>query len=96
MYRVFCWIKLFKKKSGKFIDKFKEINASNPKLEKCLQGINIARPAIIFALIYYGLFPVISNFLAQKISNKFDTKKPEYKFADFQEFKNRFSKKVSH
>ncbi len=65
---------LIKKGSGKFIKKFSEINKDNPKLNKYIEGINILRPTIIFALLYYGILPIFSTYTADKI-DKF-TKKP--------------------
>lgn len=59
--------KLIKNKTSKFIDKFKQINATDPKLNKYIEGLNILRPAIIFAGIYYGILPIFSTFMAEKI-----------------------------
>lgn len=58
---------LIKKKTGKFVEKFKKINATNPKVEKYIEGINILRPALIFAGIYYGILPLFSTFMAEKV-----------------------------
>lgn len=58
---------LIKCKTTKFIDKFKQLNASDPKLNKYIEGINILRPALIFAAIYYGILPIFSTFMAEKI-----------------------------
>ena len=58
---------IIKNKTGKFLEKFKEVNAGNPKLSKYIEGINILRPALIFAGIYYGILPMLSTFLAEKI-----------------------------
>ncbi len=58
---------LIKGKTTKFIDKFKQLNASDPKLNKYIEGINILRPALIFAAIYYGILPIFSTFMAEKI-----------------------------
>lgn len=58
---------LIKKPTGKFIEKFKTLNAGNPNLAKCVEGINILRPAIIFAAIYYGVLPIFSTYLSEKI-----------------------------
>lgn len=58
---------LIKNKTSKFIDKFKQINATDPKLHKYIEGLNILRPAIIFAGIYYGILPIFSTFMAEKI-----------------------------
>src|SRR5574344_965454 len=58
---------IIKKKTGKFIERFKQINALDPKLHKYIEGINILRPAIIFAGIYYGILPMFSTFTAEKV-----------------------------
>ena len=57
---------LIKKTMGGFVDKFKHINATDPKLHKYIEGINIVRPAIIFAAIYYGLLPIFSTYMSEK------------------------------
>lgn len=59
--------RIIKNKATKFIKKFAEINKSDPKLHKYIEGINIVRPALIFAGIYYGILPVFSTFAAEKI-----------------------------
>lgn len=56
-----------KEKTAKFVEVFKEANKTNPKLLKYIEGINIVRPAIIFAGIYYGILPVFSTYFADKI-----------------------------
>ncbi len=61
--------KAVKKGTDKFIDKFSELNKGNPKLAKYIEGINILRPTLIFAAVYYGLLPAVSTFLAEKIDN---------------------------
>lgn len=54
-------------KGGKnFLEKFKTVNKNNPKLPKYVEGLNILRPTLIFAGLYYGVLPVISTFLAEK------------------------------
>lgn len=59
--------RLVKGKTGNFIEKFKNLNASDPKLVKYIEGMNILRPALIFAAIYYGVLPVFSTYMAEKI-----------------------------
>lgn len=59
--------KLMKKKTGKFIEKFKQLNAADPKVLKYIEGINILRPTLIFASIYYGILPIFSTYLSEKI-----------------------------
>ena len=58
---------IIKKAMGNFVDKFKLINANDPKLHKYVEGINILRPAIIFAAIYYGILPIFSTYMSEKI-----------------------------
>ena len=55
-----------KKNTGKFIEKFKEINKNDAKLPKYIEGINIVRPTMIFAGIYYGILPMITTYFADK------------------------------
>ena len=59
--------KIIRKKTEPFIKKFSEIHKNDPKLQKYIQGINIARPALIFAGIYYCILPVFSTYFAEKI-----------------------------
>lgn len=63
---------LVKKKSSTFIEHFKKVNQGDPKLHKYIEGINIVRPALIFAAIYYGILPIFSTYMAEKI-DKFIT-----------------------
>lgn len=59
--------RLIKNKSSKFIDKFSSLNTADPKLAKYIEGINILRPALIFAFIYYCILPMFSTYIAEKI-----------------------------
>ena len=66
-----CAIDEIVQKLGKgFIENFKKANANSPKLHKYLEGLNIARPTLIFALIYYGIIPPITTFASDKLSKK--------------------------
>lgn len=58
---------LIKGKTEKFVNKFKELNKDYKNIDKCVQGIHIVRPAIIFAGIYYALLPIFSIYFADKI-----------------------------
>lgn len=58
--------KLLNKPTEKFIKKFAEVNKKLPELEKCLEGIKIAKASLILGGIYYIIIPVISTFLADK------------------------------
>lgn len=51
-----------------FVENFKKVNLNNPKLPKYLEGLNIVRPTIIFALIYYGVIPLFSTYFADRFS----------------------------
>ncbi len=62
--------KAAKSRTEKFVEKFSKINRNDINLPKYIEGINILRPALIFALIYYGLLPVFSTFLAERAAEK--------------------------
>lgn len=62
--------KIIQDGTKKTIQNFSEYHKNNPKLLKYLEGINILRPTLIFALIYYGVFPFISTYAADKLSKK--------------------------
>ncbi|MBS4759222.1 MAG: hypothetical protein KHX03_00810 [Clostridium sp.] len=57
---------LTKKQTERFIEKFTEANKHSPKLDKYIEGIKIAKPALIFGGIYYIFIPLISTFLADR------------------------------
>ena len=67
---------LMKKSSVKFIEKFKAMNSGYKNISKCVEGINIIRPAIIFALIYYGVLPIFSTYLSEKIDKFVEKRHP--------------------
>ena len=69
--------RIIKNHSQKFIDKFSTLNKNDSKLSKYIEGINIIRPAIIFAVIYYGFLPMVSTYMAEKIDKKFTKDKPD-------------------
>lgn len=54
--------------TGKFIKKFSEVNKHDVNLPKYIEGINILRPTLIFAFVYYGLLPIFSAYSAEKAS----------------------------
>ena len=60
--------KLWDKPTEKFIAKFKEINKNLPELEKYVEGVKIAKPALILGGIYYIVIPIISTFMADRTS----------------------------
>lgn len=65
-----------KNRTDGFMEKFKELNKSDPKLPKYIEGINILRPAVIFALIYYTIVPIFSTYTSEKL-DKFLNKKSD-------------------
>lgn len=56
------------KSTQRFVEKFKQVNKNLPDLDRCVEGIKIAKPALILAGIYYVFIPVISTFLADRTS----------------------------
>ena len=62
--------KALNKPTEKFIEKFKEINKTSPKLDKYVEGIKIAKPTIIMGLIYYCAIPFVSTFLAERFGDR--------------------------
>ena len=58
---------LTKKPVQKFIDNFTKANANNPKLNKYLEGIRVAKSAFIMAAMYYIVIPFVSTIFADKI-----------------------------
>ena len=66
-------VKLLDKPTEKFISKLSAANANDPKLHKYIEGVKIAKPALIMGILYYIFAPVVSTILADKISNKKDS-----------------------
>ena len=65
-----CSLDILAQKLGNgFVEKFKTVNSNDKKLLKYLEGINVLRPTLIFAFVYYGAIPVLSAFLSDKLSN---------------------------
>ena len=58
--------KVTHKPTEKFIKNFKEANKTDPKLNKYLEGIKIAKPILIIGGIYYIIIPFISTFMADR------------------------------
>ncbi|MCR4881671.1 MAG: hypothetical protein K6A44_06955 [bacterium] len=56
---------LLKRPTEIFIEKFKAANAASPKLDKYVEGIKIAKPALILGVLYYMIAPVASTMLAE-------------------------------
>ena len=68
-------VKMLDKPTENFISKLKLANPSDPKLYKYIEGVKIAKPALIMGILYYIFAPVISTVLADIVSNKIDGKK---------------------
>ena len=64
--------KIAQKLGAGVVEKIKQANLNDKNISKYIEGINILRPTIIFALIYYGIIPVISALSSDKISKKTD------------------------
>ncbi len=62
--------KLLDKPLDKFCKNFKQANIQNPKLHKYMDGIKIAKSALVFGMLYRFVVPVISMFLAEKVVEK--------------------------
>lgn len=62
--------KALKKPTEKFIENFRKANKNSPKLEKYVQGIKIAKPALILGGIYYIAIPFVSTFLADRFDKR--------------------------
>lgn len=58
---------IVKKSSSGFIEKFKQLNYKDPRLGKYIEGLNILRPTIIFAAIYYGFLPIFSTYMSERV-----------------------------
>lgn len=56
--------KLLDKPTQKFVDNFVKANKNNPKLDKYLEGIRVAKPTLIMGSVYYILIPLISTYLS--------------------------------
>ena len=61
---------ILKKPTEIFIQKFKEANKFSPKLDKYIEGIKIAKPALILGVMYYLIAPVISTMLAEIFTDR--------------------------
>ena len=59
--------KLIEKPYQNFVSKFIEENKNSSKLNKYLEGLNIAKISLIAGGVYYILIPILSTFLADKI-----------------------------
>ena len=67
-----CYIiaSLTKKHTEKFIENFRKANAGSKELEKCIEGIRVAKPVLILGTLYYILIPLVSTYFADKFSKK--------------------------
>ncbi len=60
--------KLLDKPTEIFIQKFKQANKGAKKLDKYVEGIKIAKPALILGGLYYLVAPIISTALAEVLA----------------------------
>lgn len=61
---------LLKKPTEKFIQNFSKANKNSPKLGKYIQGIKVAKPALLLGGIYYIAIPFVSTFLADRFDKR--------------------------
>ncbi|MBE7711026.1 MAG: hypothetical protein E7Z92_02670 [Cyanobacteria bacterium SIG31] len=61
--------KITENPAKKFIEKFKLANKNDKKLPEYLEGIKIAKPILIMAVVYYIIIPVLSTFAADRIDS---------------------------
>ena len=66
--------KIIQKSGQKHLDEFIKVNKNNPKLSKYIEGINVLRPTLVFALLYYGLIPIFTTIMSEKINSTFEGK----------------------
>lgn len=59
--------KAIQKSCANSVKKFAQQHKNDPKLAKYIDGINILRPTLVFAGVYYGLLPIFTTYLADKI-----------------------------
>ena len=64
--------KLSKKPTEKFVEKLKTVNKNDPKINKYVEGVKIAKPALIMGVLYYVIMPVVCTILADVVSKKVD------------------------
>ena len=62
--------KLLDKPTEKFINKFKDANKNDKKLNKYIEGIKIAKPILILGGVYYIIIPFISTLMAEITNNR--------------------------
>ena len=58
------------KQTDNFVKKFSEANKNSKELNTYLEGIRVAKPALILGTLYYLIIPLISTFMADKFDNK--------------------------
>ena len=64
--------KLLNKQTDKFISNLKLVNKNDLKLDKYIEGVKIAKPALIMGSLYYIVAPVVSTLLADVMARKID------------------------
>jgi len=59
--------KALDKPTEKFIKSFTNANKNDINLGKYIEGIRIVKPALILGTLYYGIIPMVSTFLAERV-----------------------------
>jgi len=62
--------KILDKPMGGFIKNLEKANKNSPDLSKYKEGAEIVKTSVIFAMIYYGLIPMMSTFISSKAASK--------------------------
>ena len=61
---------LTEKQSRQIVQKIKDANKNDANVSKYVNGFKIAKPALIAAVIYYILIPVISTYTAERVDER--------------------------
>ena len=67
--------RMLDRKTEKFISNLKKANPNDLKMDKYIEGVKIAKPALIMGALYYIVAPVVSTLLADVMARKIDGKK---------------------
>ena len=66
------------KPAEKFIKRLESANKNDSNLQKYIDGFKIAKPIVILGLVYYGVIPMISTFMGERISKLKDNSKDNH------------------
>ncbi|MFI3300791.1 MAG: hypothetical protein R3Y28_05155 [Candidatus Gastranaerophilales bacterium] len=66
--------KMVEKPFNKFVDKFKEVNKANPKLDSYVSGLKTLKVSMILGTIYYIAIPIVATYFADKVKPEKENK----------------------